>query len=311
MKIIRLKHPEKPFPAVPCGLCLGNFDGVHQGHRALIRELKQKNTELQTHLPLGALLFTEPPAVALGLPAVPQITTMEEKLHLLYEAGLEFAILYDFNEIKDLSPEEFVRDVLLTECQCKIAVCGFNYSFGKGGKGTADDLKHLLSAHGSTVSVVEAVTDGIHTVSSSLIRRLLESGHPQDAMRMLGHPFTLTGKVQRGKHVGRTMGYPTANLYFPKGCLIPAYGVYAVHVRIGNYTHEGITNIGVRPTFADGDQVTCETYLLNYDGDLYRKTLRVSFLRYLREERQFESVEELTAQIEQDLQHAQMYFKEI
>ncbi|MBQ3483639.1 MAG: riboflavin biosynthesis protein RibF [Clostridia bacterium] len=308
MEIVNLKHPEKPFPAVPSALCLGHFDGVHQGHRALIRELKQINAGLRPRLPLGALCFTEPPALALGQTPPPQLTTLHEKLRLLGEAGLDFAILYRFSDIKDLAPREFVEKILIEECRCRVAVCGFNYSFGKGGAGTAKDLAAWMGEHGLTASIVEPVTDGIHTVSSSLIRSMLERGHPEDAARLMGHPYTLTGKVRAGKHLGRVMGFPTANLYFPGLSLVPARGVYAVRVHLGRRTYAGISNVGIRPTFADGKHVTCETFLFDFNGDLYRRELRISFLHFLRPEIRFRSIEALEKQIRLDIEHAKAYF---
>lgn len=308
MQIVNLKHPKKPFPALPCALCLGHFDGVHQGHRALIRELKRIGKAHVPRLPLGALCFTEPPALALGKTPPPQLTLLQEKLQLLGEAGLEFAILYDFADIKDLSPQAFVEKILIKECQCRVAVCGFNYTFGKGGTGSAQDLCECMEAHGLTASVVEPVTDGIHTVSSSLIRTMLEHGHPEDAARLMGHPYTLVGKVRAGKHIGRVMGFPTANLYFPGLSLIPAHGVYAVHARLGKRTYRGISNVGIRPTFADGKHVTCETFLFDFNGDLYRRELHISFLHHLRPEIKFRSMEALEKQIQLDIARAKEYF---
>lgn len=308
MQIIDLKCPREPREFNECALVLGNFDGVHRGHRALIDELKRLNATRSRRLPLGAFCFTQHPSHHLGHP-VPQLCTNEEKLALLREAGLQFVAFADFPTLKDLPPENFVRDVLIQQLRCKLAVCGYNYTFGARGAGKAEDLVQWLGTQpDSAVSVVPPVTEGGLSVSSSLIRSMLERGHPEDATLLLGRPFTLKNTVTHGKHVGTKMGFPTANLFFPEGGLIPAYGVYAVTVRIGRHTYFGICNVGTRPTFDDGDAVTCEVFIFDFKGELYEKTLTVSFLHFLRAERAFPSQEALCAQITEDIERAKQYF---
>lgn len=307
MRIVDLKHPERDFPLSDCGLCLGNFDGVHRGHRALIDTLKSENAKRHPRLPLGALLFTAPPSVALGHP-VPQITTTEEKLELLAEAGLRFAILYDFEELRHLEPDDFVRRILIEQCRCRLAVCGFNYTYGARGAGTPERLMQTFGTQPNrALHIVPPVTDGDQPISSSVIRSLLERGHPADATRMMGHPFFVTGTVGFGRHVGTTMGFPTANLTFPKGGLIPARGVYVSTVRIGKRIYTAISNVGTRPTFDDGDHINCETFIFDYSGDLYGRTLRVSLLHFLRPEKKFDSKEALEEQIWRDIARAKEY----
>ncbi len=310
MKIFELDYPNGKFPSMPCGLVLGNFDGVHRGHLALVEELKRLNKARGTRLPLGALCFAEPPSKFLGNP-VPLLCSNEEKAELFRRAGLQFVIFCHFAQLKDLSPENFVVKILLETCQCHMAVCGFNYSFGKKGAGTPEDLVRWLGSQADrTVSVVPPVTDGGRSVSSSAIRAMLESGHPEDATRLLGRPFTLTGKVECGRQVGRQMHFPTANLSFPPHSVIPAHGVYAVTAKVGRRTYFGISNVGVRPTFTDdGEHVTCETYLFDFNGDLYNKSITISFLHFLRAERAFPSKEALADQIQKDIDRAKEYFK--
>lgn len=308
MQIIHLKHPDREFTLTDCALCLGNFDGVHRGHRALIEELKRKNAQRADRLPMGALLFSTPPSLFLSSTPIPQLNTLEEKLDLLREAGLRFVILYDFAQLKDLSPDEFVQRILIEECRCRLAVCGFNYTYGAKGSGNIETLyKTFGSQPNRTLSVVPAVMDGRHCVSSSVIRSMLEQGHPEDAARLLGRPFFLTGTVVDGRHVGTGMGVPTANLTFPEGGLIPAHGVYLTTVRIARRTYAAISNVGTRPTFDDGDTVNCETFIFDYNGDLYGKTLRISFLRFLRAEKKFASMEDLKEQIRLDIARAKEY----
>ncbi|MBR7182218.1 MAG: riboflavin biosynthesis protein RibF [Clostridia bacterium] len=308
MKIIDLKHPEREFELGECGLCLGNFDGVHIGHRALIRELKRLNSERAVPLPLGAFCFEFPPSAYLCERAVPQIVTNEEKLELFRQAGLNFVIFADFAKLKDLDPDDFVREVLLRDCHCRMAVCGFNYTYGARGAGTAERLAETFGTQPScTLSVVPNVVDRGMTVSSSAIRKLLLAGHPEDAARLLGRPFFIRGSVSDGKHIGRAMGFPTANISFPQGGLVPAHGVYLTTVRIARRTYYAITNVGTRPTFDDGEAVNCESFLFDFNGDLYGKRLEISFLRFLRAERAFASREELEAQIARDIARAKEY----
>lgn len=309
MQIIELNYPDERFPSMPCGLVLGNFDGVHRGHLALIEELQRLNKKRKQRLPLGALCFAEHPSKYFGKPT-PMLCNNEEKIQLFRRAGLQFVIFCSFAQLKDLSPEEFVAKILIKTCQCRMAVCGFNYSFGKKGAGTPEDLVRWLGSQAdSEVSIVPPVTDGGQSVSSTAIRSMLERGHPEDATRLLGRPFTLTGKVEGGKQVGREMNTPTANLVFAKDSVIPAHGVYAVTVKTGRRLYYGVSNVGVRPTFTnDGEHITCETYLLDFNGDLYGKEITVSFLRFLREERAFPSKEALAEQIQKDIDHAKEYF---
>ena len=308
MQIVNLKKPGKPFELQSCGLCLGNFDGVHRGHRALVEELKRQNAAREQHLYLGALLFAQPPSSILSPITVPQLTTLDEKLKLLGDMGLHFAVLYDFAELKDMSPDDFVKQVLIKQCHCRLAVCGFNYTYGAKGAGNVARLQETFGATpGCTLSVVDAVTDGPHTVSSSLIRSMLENGHPEDAARLLGRPYSLQGKVTHGRHVGTTMGFPTANLAFPSGSLIPMKGVYLSCVRIARHSYFAISNVGRRPTFENDGQINCETFIFHYNGDLYGREIQVSFLRFLREEKKFNSVAELEAQIKHDIEQANLY----
>jgi riboflavin kinase/FMN adenylyltransferase len=308
VKVFELNYPNGEFPSMPCGLVLGNFDGVHRGHLALVKELKRLNKTRKQPLPLGALCFAEHPSVFFGKP-VPMLCNNDEKIELFRKAGLQFVIFCSFAQLKDLSPEDFVIKILLKTCQCRLAVCGFNYSFGKKGAGTPEDLVRWLGSQPDhAVSVVPPVTDSGASVSSTTIRDMLERGHPEDATRLLGRPFTLTGKVQGGKQVGREMNTPTANLRFPANSVIPAHGVYAVTAKVGRRSYFGISNVGVRPTFTDdGEHVTCETYLFDFNGDLYNKHITISFLHFLRAERAFPSKEALAAQIQKDVDRAKEY----
>jgi len=308
MQLVSLDEKQPVTLEGGCGLCLGHFDGVHVGHRALFDELQQQARLRDDKLPLGVLLFTTPPTATLSKNPTPQLTSLDEKLKLIKAAGLDFAVLYDFPAIKDLSPEAFMDDILLGECHAELLVCGFNYSFGARGKGTPTDLLNRFAKSGHTVSVMPPVLDGPYTVSSSLVRAMLLGGQPDDAARLLGRPYALTGRVADGRRIGRAMGFPTANLTFPTGMLVPMHGVYAVRVQLDATCYNGICNIGVRPTVNDGRDVNCETFIFDFNDDLYGKEMTVSFLHFLREERKFKALDELEAQIHLDVERARSYF---
>jgi len=310
VQIIQFKRHGVPLSfANGCGLCLGHFDGVHIGHQALVGELRRLNEVREQKLPLGVLCFTAPPCATLSKSPTPQLTTLNEKLALMQAAGLDFAVLYDFPAVKDMTPERFITEILIGECNAKMLVCGFNYTFGAKGAGTPEDLlRHFGAQSDRKLSIMPPVKDGSYTVSSSLIRAMLQGGHPDDAARLLGRPYALSSVVKDGRHLGRTMGLPTANLTFPQGSLVPMRGVYAVTVQLGKRTYTGICNIGVRPTVNEGKDVNCEVFIFDFKGDLYGKDLTVNFLRFLREEQKFADLTALEAQIRYDIERAKKYF---
>ncbi len=230
MKIVDLNNPARELSPMPCGLVLGNFDGVPRGHLALIEDLKRQNEKLDTPLALGAFCFERHPSFYFGKP-IPLLCSNGEKMEQFRRAGLQFVIWGDFAELKDLSPREFVTDFLWKACGCRMAVCGFNFTFGKKGAGTPEDLIRLFAEAGDgVVSVVPPVTDGGASVSSTSIRTMLEQGNPQDAARLLGRLFTLRGTALRNAEGELT-------LTFPEHSVIPAPGTYRVQVKIGECTY--------------------------------------------------------------------------
>lgn len=259
-------------------------------------------------LPLGAFCFEKHPSHFFGKPT-PLLCNNDQKMELFRRAGLEFVIFGDFGELKDMSPEEFATDFLLNRCKCRMAVCGFNYTFGKKGAGQPEDLARWFGdKEDCSVSIVPPVTDGGQSVSSTAVRYLLENRRPDDATRLLGRPFTIRGAVEKGRQIGRKMKTPTANITFSENGVVPSYGVYAVNVRVGNSSYKGIANVGVRPTFDDGGKVVCEAFIFDFEGDLYGQEIEVAFLHFLREEKSFDTVEKLACQIHSDIDSAKQYF---
>ena len=288
---------ESPIPAQSV-LCLGNFDGVHLGHQALIREAIRLQKELGSGVSCGAFCFRELSSDLLFPNPPEHLTTAEDRLELFAAAGLEFVIFADFAAIRDFSPEAFVKEVLLRECHCAAAVCGFNYRFGKRAAGKAEDLSCLL---GGPVSICQAVEIDGAPVSSTRIRAAIREGELSLAARLLGRPYALCGVVRHGKELGRKLGYPTANQDFPPLSAIPEHGVYATDCILEGVRYRGVSNVGNHPTVdAPATAVNCETYLIGYAGDLYGKTLKVEFLQFLRPEQTFASVDNLKEQIAKD-----------
>ena len=278
-------------------IVLGNFDGVHLGHRALIGRARE-NGGIVT-----AYTFLSLPWIGAYL------TGPEEKKVQLRAAGVDFVVAEDFERVRDTEPEDFVRDVLAERLGATDLVCGFNFRFGKDGRGDAAMLSALAAERGIGTAVVGAVLSGGEPVSSTRIRSLLTEGKPEEAERLLGRYWSFSLPVLHGKALGRTLGFPTANQTFPPGMVVPKSGVYASFVLIGAERYPALTNIGFRPTFEKRAALNAETHILGgWDGDLYGKRLRVGLLSYLREEKRFETAKDLTEEIEKNREEALRVF---
>ena len=286
----------------PLVLALGNFDGVHLGHKTLITKASEAAKTMSCAA--GIFCFEKPPCDFLSSEPPKRICTLDQKLSLAKKCGARFAVLGDFPALRDLSPKEFI-DLLKTEVNCVAVVCGYNFHFGKGGRGTYEDLKN---AFGDRAILIGRVTCNGEEISSTKIRRLLLDGDVESANRLLGHPYSITGKVVRGKQLGRTLGLPTVNQFFSEELLIPKNGIYASSCKIDGVTYRAVSNVGLRPTVEDSDRINCETHIIGYSGDLYGRELRVEFFARLRGERKFASVEELQAAINGDVAHSNEYF---
>lgn len=285
-------------------VCLGNFDGVHLGHRALLTSAKELRARLGEDVACAVLCFRAPSSDFLGADKPAHLCTLGQKLQLFRACGMDYAFLIDFPEIRGLSPEEFARRVLRDACHVAAVVCGFNYRFGKGGVGTPETLKSLLDVE---VAVRDEVCADGETVSSTRIRNLLREGRPSEAARLLTRPYAICSEVVHGKALGKTWGFPTLNQNFPSEMLIPRHGVYITDCELDGRHYRGVSNVGAHPTVDSAASVNCETYLLDFDGDAYGKTVTVCFLEFLRPEQKFDSEETLRAQIARDIQAARQY----
>jgi riboflavin kinase / FMN adenylyltransferase len=310
MKIIEghaLGNPSgSPDPLAPLALAIGNFDGVHLGHRQLIAATRARAAA--RGIASAVLTFTPHPArVFAPALAPPLITTLPRRLELLEEAGLDVAIVQSFTrEFAAIEAEDFVRDVLARRLGARDIVVGYDFSFGRGRRGNPALLASVGQQAGMDVTVVPQVMTGGLICSSTKIREFVLEGRVEGASLLLGRPFEIEGRVVRGAGRGRGLGVPTANIA-AEGELLPRVGIYAARATIldGDGLPAGpfltALSVGSNPTFVTGGGITVEAHLLDFDGDLYGRRLRLAVLHRLRDERRFDSVATLLAQIREDI----------
>jgi len=279
---------------------IGNFDGVHLGHQAILARVCKRAKELEAQA--VAVTFDPHPLKVLRPEMdLPMLTTPEQKVALLTATGVDAVVVLPFTpEFAGLPARDFVQRYFLERLRAREVVVGHDYCFGRARAGNIDLLKEMGRTHGFTVQVVWAVEVQDAVVSSSLIRAMLRLGKVEEAARLLGRTYEVQGRVVQGKGRGaKVLGVPTANLR-PDNELLPATGIYAVKVRRGDKTILGAANIGTCPTF-EGGVCSLEVHLLDFSGDLYGEELQVEFVARLREERRFPSIEALAAQIKADI----------
>jgi riboflavin kinase/FMN adenylyltransferase len=296
-------------------VAIGNFDGVHRGHRALIaeagRQAKARN------VPLAVLSFEpHPQEFFRPSPECFRLTPLRTKARLLAELGVDvlFALPFD-GDMARRSPQDFVENILVKDLGISGVVVGHDFEFGQKRAGNLSTLTELGGTYGFSVTAFDTVTaSGDDKISSTLIRQLLKQAKPEEAARLLGHPWTIEARVEHGDARGRTMGFPTANMHLHH-CLAPAFGVYAVRVAILEGDHavahrDGVANFGIRPMY-QVEVPLLETHLFDFDGDLYGKYLSVELIKYIRPEAKFPSLEDLIGQIRADAARAQEILAEM
>lgn len=278
-------------------VALGFFDGVHLGHQDVIKTAV-KNTS--THCKSVVLTFKKSPSASLNKAQKPMLNTNEEKFELFKSLGVDAVFCIDFEEIRHLPAQDFVKIVLCDTLNAEFASVGFNYHFGKGGSATADDLVAMCNDLSIRSQMCLPVTYKGDAVSSTRIRECIASGEIEDANAMLGYEFAINGEIKSGNHIGTKISSPTINQPLNPSLITPKFGVYATKVTIAGHTYIGATNIGVHPTVGKCTPV-CETHLLDFSGgDLYSQDATTKLVHFIRPEQKFSNLSKLQSQIEED-----------
>ena len=289
-------------------IALGFFDGVHIGHGELLKRTKQRAAELHA-MPSVLSFDVHPDTLVFGkeVPLINSAIGREEIIRRCY--GIENVVFIHFNRrVMQMDWRDFLEDLIRDLEICHIVV-GHDFCFGYRGQGTAARLKEYCAEHGLGCDVIPPVMLDGQIVSSTHIRELIAAGEIEEANRWLGHPHTLADTVHSGYHLGRKLGTPTINRFFPHGVIVPRHGVYATKVYLENgESYIAVTNVGVRPTVSQDDRVSVESHLLDYSGNLYGRQARVEFYAFLRDETKFSDYAALSQQIHKDAENARAYF---
>ena len=311
MRFINLKTMTEvssiPYSTV---LCLGNFDGVHLGHRQLVNAVLEKYNSLKqysTDITCGAWFFDSN-----FYKNADEIYSLDEKLQVFASLGLEYAIIADFNKMKSLSPEVFVKNVLQNQCKCIHAVCGENFRFGAKAAGDSQSLTNLMYGNATIVPLM-SISDNLSSdkktiISSTYIRSLLTEGNIFSANALLGKNYSICETVVHGKALGRKLGIPTINQNLQRKRLILKNGIYATLCTIDGKQYRGVTNVGIRPTVDNDGRQNIETHIIDFDGDCYGKNIKIEFLSRIRDEMKFDSVDTLKNQIQKDISDTICFF---
>lgn len=287
----------------PVYAAIGVFDGVHRGHQAILRKIV---ADARSDGAVSAVLTFDPHPLAVvgNVKEAPlMLTSLTDRLHLLRQSGIDHVLVIPFTRwLSQLEPETFVEQILSQELGLRRVYVGFSFTFGRHGRGTPDLLRQLGAEHGIEVFECRTISDGPTVLSSTEIRRLLQEGKVKRAARGLGRPHIVEGFVVAGDARGQTIGFPTANISVGGPVLWPGDGVYAVAVCLDDgHVHGAVANLGRRPTVDDSGRRLFEVHLLDYHGNLYGRKLRVAFLDFIRPERKFAHLDELSQQIKQDV----------
>ncbi len=299
MKIITVR--DLPFEK-PCVISIGNFDGLHVGHASLLE--KAKSIAVKKGIPMVVFTFEETPKNILAK----HITRSSDKLKLLEIYGADAVYFEDFEACRDMFPREFIKEVLIGKFNASDVVCGYDYRFGKNRSGDSGTLVKTLEEAGRSAVVVPPVSVGGVAASSSLIRQYIKDGEINKASELLGRRYSFNLPVVEGRHIGRKIGFPTINQLFPPYQLVPAFGVYACLCEIGGVFYKGVSDIGVKPTVSDTNDVICETHILDFDENMYRRDVRIFLFSKLRDEKKFSSIEKLKEAVAEDVKKTKNYF---
>ena len=307
MKIIRGISQVQENYANPV-VAIGVFDGLHRGHQLLIRQAVKRAQALKGTV---VVMTFSPHPVHVLRPDIysPLIVTLSYRLKLLQELGVDVCVVVHFTKrLARLTPEKFIQRYLVDKIKAKEVVVGDDFRFGQDRQGTLDFFHEAAGMHGFSVHAVSTRRGGKKTISSSVIRQLIAEGDLSQAAKLLGRPVSLLGRVVHGDSRGTTLGYPTANIN-PTNEVLPPSGVYLVGVRVNNCLYRAIANVGRRPSFKRISRVNVEVHLFDFHKNLYGKEIVVEFIQWLRDEKNFQSQENLIEQIKKDEQKAKNYFE--
>lgn len=279
-------------------IALGFFDGVHIAHQKIIKSAVDFANE--NSLTPIALSFDKSPLEILCPEKVRYITTLEGKQEIIEKLGAKAEFLTVSKDLLNMSPEDFIEKILVNKYNVKHIVCGYDYRFGKGGKGDTELLCEIGEKLGFSVEILDCEVLWGEKISSSRIRELISEGNIESANELIGRNFSLSGEVCEGKHLGRKLGFPTANVFFGKHTIIPKNGVYKTIVTVEGNGYPAITNTGINPTVG-GEALRTETYISDFEGNLYGKKINIEFIGFIREEKKFDNIEELKKQIQADV----------
>ena len=281
---------------------LGLFDGLHLGHMSAVQKLLDSRGRKLVYTFDSATMSTKGDR---GL-----LMTDAKKREKLLKLGADEVISRDFEMIRDITPREFVENILRNELHAKRVICGENFRFGRGGQADAKDLRSICSDHGIETVIVPIVYADGKPISTTRIRGLIESGNISGANKLLGYPYGFEGMISHGDRVGTKMGIKTLNILFDTRRVLPKKGVYVSRTEVLGKSYKGVTNIGTRPTVHDDGRIVIETHILDFEGNVYGETACVELIEYLREEKRFGSLEELKRTVANDINTVRRNYNE-
>lgn len=289
----------------PTVISLGKFDGIHRGHELLLEQLMKKKTD-----GLATVIFTFdiPPKKVIASEEEKVLTTNEEKMHMFDSFGIDYLIECPFTpEVMNMEPEDFI-EMLVEKLSVKCIVAGDDFCFGHNRRGNYQMLQELSEKFDYEAIIFPKMKEEQRDISSTYVREEISAGRIEMANKLLGYPYFVSGIVEHGNRIGRTIGFPTINLIPPENKLLPVFGVYITQVTIDGIVYHGITNVGCKPTIEGKNPVGIETYILDFKQDVYGKVVIVTFIKKIRDERKFPNLESLLEQMRLDVQEARYYF---
>lgn len=298
-------------PKEKTACALGLFDGVHRGHQLIIKEAVKISR--QTGGKSAVFCFKTDTVTSKGHDGrVEMLISDDEKHEKMRQLGIDYIYSPNFEKFKSMPPEIFVTDILKKRLNCSHAVCGKDFTFGRGAVGKAEDLVRIGERHGITVHIIDPLKYGEEIISSTEIRHSIRCGNIAKANEMLGYRFGFELEVEHGFQIGRTWDFPTINQKIPRGRVLPKFGVYCSKVNIDGNWYSGVTNIGIKPTVKENITTPlAETFIIDYEGDLYGKILKLELYEFIRPEKKFDSFEELKAEIKRNTEQTKCFFDKL